>query len=129
MARGVNKRIVVGNIATDLTEALRYTGSGTAVLNFTVATNETFKDGAGEFQERTTFHRCVAWGKPAEIIAEHTSKGKRIYVEGRNQNSEYEKDGTVFKNDELVVQEFMFLDNKAAAADSDGSEDDDDLTF
>src|SRR5262245_35847144 len=76
----VNKVILVGNLGRD--PEVRYTQGGSAVANFTLATNETWTDKAGARQERTEWHRIVAWGKSAEIARDHLAKGKQVYIEG-----------------------------------------------
>jgi single-strand DNA-binding protein len=79
--RGVNKVILVGNLGRD--PEVRYTREGTAVANLNLATTETWNDGSGQRQERTEWHRVVAWGKLAEIAKEYLGKGKQVYIEGR----------------------------------------------
>ena len=64
--RGVNKVILVGNIGQD--PEVRYMPNGKAVANLTIATSESWKDQQGQLQERTEWHRCVAYEKLAEII-------------------------------------------------------------
>ena len=83
----VNKVILVGNLGRD--PELKYTPSGTAVANFTVATNEVWKDKDGQKQEHTEWHRVVAFGKLAEICGEHLRKGKQIYAEGSIRSRTY----------------------------------------
>ena len=80
-SRGINKVILVGNLGAD--PELRYTGSGTAVCNFNVATNESYKDREGNLVEKTEWHRVVAWDRPAEICAEYLKKGSQVYIEGK----------------------------------------------
>ncbi len=88
----VNKVILIGNLGRD--PELRYTPSGTAVANFTVATNETWKDKDGTKQEHTEWHRVVAWGKLAEIAGEYLRKGRQVYIEGSIRSRTYkDKDG------------------------------------
>src|SRR3990172_7076190 len=82
--RGVNKVILVGNLGRD--PEVRYTREGTAVANLNLATTETWNDGSGQRQERTEWHRVVAWGKLAEIAKEYLGKGKQVYIEGPVQN-------------------------------------------
>ena len=89
--RGVNKAIIVGNVGSD--PDIRYTQSGAAVVNFSVATNERWKDDKGETQERTEWHRVVAFGTPAEFVAEYLKKGAVVYVEGKIKTEQWEKDG------------------------------------
>ncbi len=76
----VNKVILVGNLGNN--PELKYRASGAAVCRFSLATNETFKNKAGEVQKRTEWHSIVAWGKLAEICGEYLTKGKQCYIEG-----------------------------------------------
>jgi len=84
----VNKVILIGNLGRD--PEVRYTPNGSAVANFTLATNEVWNDKNGERQERTEWHRIVVWGKQAEIVREHLSKGKQVYVEGSLQTRQWD---------------------------------------
>jgi len=84
----VNKVILIGNLGRD-TE-VRYTQNGTAVANFTLATNDVWTDKAGGRQERTEWHRIVVWGKQAEIVREHLTKGKQVFVEGSLQTRQWD---------------------------------------
>ncbi len=80
----VNKVILVGHLGRD--PETRYTSGGQAVCNFTLATNEVFKDRAGERQKRTEWHRIVLWGKQAELAQQYLKKGNQVYIEGRIQS-------------------------------------------
>jgi single-strand DNA-binding protein len=105
----VNKVILVGNLGRD--PELRYTQGGQAVANFTLATTDRFsgKDG-GERQERTEWHRIVAWGRTAELCAQYLSKGRSVYVEGRLQTREWEdKEGQKRRTTEIVALSVQFL--------------------
>ncbi len=84
----VNKVILIGNLGRD--PEVRYTQNGSAVANFTLATNEVWTDKGGERQERTEWHRVVVWGKQAEIVREHLTKGKQVYVEGSLQTRQWD---------------------------------------
>jgi single-strand DNA-binding protein len=84
----VNKVMLVGNLGRDA--ELRYTPGGAAVAQFSMATTDTWKDKAGQKQERTEWHRCVLWGKRAEALAEYLTKGKQIYVEGSLQTQKWQ---------------------------------------
>ena len=105
--RGVNKVILVGNLGRD--PEVRYTREGTAVANLNLATTETWNDGSGQRQERTEWHKVVAWGKLAEIAKEYLGKGKQVYIEGRLQTRSWEdKEGvkrytTEVKADQMVM--------------------------
>ena len=109
--RGVNKVILIGNLGQD--PEVRYMPNGNAVTNFTLATSETWKDkNTGADQEKTEWHRCVAFRKPAEIIGEYMRKGSKIYVEGRLQTRQWEKEGQKHYTTEIVVDHFQFLDSR-----------------
>jgi len=84
----VNKVILIGNLGRD--PEVRYTQNGTAVANFTLATNEVWNDKSGARQEKTEWHRIVVWGKQAEIAREHLSKGKQVYIEGSIQTRQWD---------------------------------------
>jgi len=102
MAGSVNKVILIGNLGRD--PEVRYTPSGQAVANFTVATNEAWTDKAGQKQERTEWHRVVVWGKAAENCGEYLSKGRQVYVEGRLQTREWtNKEGAKQYTTEVVA--------------------------
>lgn len=83
----VNKVILVGNLGRDA--EMRYTPSGAAVLNFTMATTDRWTDPSGEKKERTEWHRIVVWGKQAEVLHEYLKKGRQIYLEGGLQTREW----------------------------------------
>jgi len=104
----VNKVIVIGNLGRD--PELRYTPNGQAVANFTVATNENWTNKSGEREERTEWHRVVAWGRVAELCAEYLAKGRTVYVEGRLQTREWEdREGQKRRSTEIVAQTVQFL--------------------
>ena len=104
----VNKVILVGNLGRD--PELRYTQNGSAVANFTVATNERWRDKDGNNQERTEWHRIVVWGKTAENCAQYLAKGRSVYVEGRLQTREWEdKEGNKRQTTEISAQRVQFL--------------------
>ena len=109
---GINKVILVGNLGQD--PEIKYTQSGDAVANFSLATSETWKDKAGVKQERTEWHRCVAWRKLAEIIQQYVRKGSKIYVEGKLQTRKWQgSDGQDRYTTEIVVSEMQMLDGKS----------------
>ena len=105
----INKVILVGNLGRD--PEVRYTPSGVAVANFTIATSEKWKDkNTGEMQERTEWHRIVAWGKLGEICGEYLSKGKQVFIEGRIQTRDWEdKEGIKRYTTEIVANEMKML--------------------
>lgn len=108
MARGVNKVILVGNLGQD--PELKYTASGTAVCNFSVATSERFKNNQGEWQERTEWHRVVVWAKMAENCANYLSKGRQVYVEGSLRTRSWDdQEGNKRYMTEIVARDVQFL--------------------
>lgn len=113
---GVNKVFLVGNVGKD--PELKFTTSGDAVLNFSLATSESWKDKTtGEKQEKTEWHRLTAFGKPAEIIAQYTEKGSKLFVEGRLVNRDFTtKEGQQKSVTEIRITDFMFLDKKNSNA-------------
>lgn len=80
MAKSVNKVILIGNLGKD--PEVKYTPSGTAVANLSIATTDRTKDKDGNWQDRTEWHRAVAWQRTAEIAGEYLKKGNKVYIEG-----------------------------------------------
>jgi len=116
----VNKVILVGNLGRD--PELRYIPSGQAVANFTLATNERWRDKDGNNQERTEWHRIVVWGKSAENCAQFLQKGRSVYIEGKLQTQEWEdKDGNKRKTTEVVAQTVQFLGGRGGGDSGGGS--------
>src|SRR5438034_11698708 len=76
-----NKIIIVGNLGRD--PELRYTPQGTAVCDFSVATNERRKDQSGEMKDETTWFKVTFWGRQAEVASQYLTKGRQVYIEGR----------------------------------------------
>jgi single-strand DNA-binding protein len=110
----INKVILVGRLGGD--PELRYTADGVPVATFNVATSETYKDKGGTKQEKTEWHRVVAWRKLAEISGEYLKKGKLVYIEGKIQSREYEgKDGIKRKTFEIIASEMKMLGSAGEA--------------
>jgi single-strand DNA-binding protein len=112
----VNKAILVGRLGRD--PETRFTSGGQAVANFTLATDETFKDRAGERQKRTEWHRIVLWGKLAEITQQYLKKGMLVYIEGRIQTRQWEdkRDGQKRTTTEIVANVMRMLTSRAESA-------------
>jgi len=106
---GVNKVILVGRLGRD--PEVRYTPNGVAIANFSIATSEEWKDkDTGEKQERTEWHRIVAWRRLGEICGEYLHKGSQIYIEGRLQTRDWEdRDGNKRYTTEIVAQNMQML--------------------
>jgi len=104
----VNRVILIGNLGRD--PEVRFTQNGTAVANFTLATNEVWTDKGGERQERTEWHRIVVWGKQAEIVREHLTKGKQVYVEGSIQTRQWDdREGNKRQTTEIKALRVVML--------------------
>jgi single-strand DNA-binding protein len=103
----VNKVILVGNLGRDA--ELRYTPGGSAVATLNMATTEVWNDKQGQKQEKTEWHRVILWGKQAESLQEYLTKGKQIYVEGRLQTREWEKDGVKRYTTEVKADRITLL--------------------
>ena len=102
MARGVNKVILVGTCGQD--PEVRYLPNGNAVTNLSLATSEQWTDKqTGQKVERTEWHRVSMFGKVAEIAGEYLRKGSQVYIEGKLQTREWEKDGIKRYTTEIVV--------------------------
>jgi len=116
MAMAVNTVTVIGNLGGD--PQTRSLPSGDSVANFSLATTERFTDRSGARQERTEWHRIVAFGKLAETCAQSLGKGRQVYVEGRLTTREYEaKDGSGKRyRTEIVARQVRFLGRQADGA-------------
>jgi single-strand DNA-binding protein len=113
----LNKVMLIGNLGRD--PETRYTPEGTAVSTVSIATSSTWKDKEGKKQEKTEWHRCVFWGKLAEIAEEYLAKGALIYVEGRLTTRKWQdKDGADKYTTEVVCSALTFLGSR----DSDNGE-------
>lgn len=116
MARGVNKVILIGNLGKD--PEVRYTPSGAAIANITLATSESWKDKqSGENVERTEWHRIVFYQRLAEIAGEYLRKGSKVYVEGRLQTRKWQ-DKTTGQDrytTEIIGDNMQMLDSKGGA--------------
>jgi single-strand DNA-binding protein len=111
----VNRVILVGRLGRD--PETRYTGSGQAVANFSLATDESYKDRNGERQKRTEWHKIVVWGKQAEIAQQYLKKGSLIFIEGRIQSREWQdKEGQKRTSFEIVANNFRMLGGRAESA-------------
>ncbi|MEQ1833524.1 MAG: single-stranded DNA-binding protein [Candidatus Eisenbacteria bacterium] len=103
----VNKVIIVGNLGKD--PELKFTQSGVAVCNFSVATSEKWTTKEGETNNRTEWHRVTAWKAQAEACAKYLAKGSKVYVEGKLQTREWEKNGEKRYTTEIMAQSVVFL--------------------
>lgn len=102
---------LIGHLGDD--PKVRKLDSGKTVANFSLATNEIYRDKNGEKQSETTWHRLVAWGKQAEIIESYVKKGSEIAIEGKLTNRSWDdKNGEKQYMTEILVNEVLLLDKK-----------------
>lgn len=110
----VNKVILVGNLGQS--PELKYTPSGQAVCNLSIATNESWTGKDGQKQEKTEWHRLVLFGKLAELAGQYLQKGRQVYIEGKLQTRSWQdKDGQTRYTTEIVGQTMQFLGGNAGA--------------
>ena len=112
--KSLNKVMLIGNLGRD--PEVRYLPSGQAVANFSIATNDRYQDKEGNWKDRAEWHRIVMFGKLAEIVGQYLNKGSRIYVEGRLQTRDWEKDGQKRSTTEIVALSMIMLGGKGEAA-------------
>ncbi len=104
--------MLIGNLGQD--PETRYTPSGQAVANFSIATTEKWNNKqSGQPEEKTEWHRIVVWGKLAELCREYLAKGRTVYIEGRLQTRSWDdKDGNKRYTTEIVAQTVQFLSKR-----------------
>ncbi len=110
MAGSLNKVQLIGNLSKDV--ELKYTPQGKSVANFSIATNESYKNQAGEKVDSTEFHRIVIWGKLAEIANQYLKKGSLVYLEGKLTTRMWEKDGHKNYTTEVIANQMTMLGGK-----------------
>ena len=111
MVRGLNKVQIIGNLGRD--PEMRYTPSGSAVTNFTVAVNRPRRAQDGSTTDETEWFRVVLWDKLAETANEFLRKGRTVYIEGRLQSRKYtDKDGVERTSVEIVGNEMILLGSR-----------------
>jgi single-strand DNA-binding protein len=107
----LNKVMLIGRLGQD--PEVRYTQSNTAVATLNLATNERYRDNNGEYQDRTEWHRVVAWGRTAEVCQQYLTKGSLIYVEGPLQTREWEDNqGQKRYTTEVKALQMTMLDSR-----------------
>jgi len=102
----INKAMLFGNLTRD--PELRALPSGMNVVNFSIATNRTYKDRDGKKQEQTDFHNVVVFGRQADLVNQYLRKGSSVFVEGRMQTRSWEKDGEKKYRTEVVADRVQF---------------------
>ncbi|MBA2708902.1 MAG: single-stranded DNA-binding protein [Gemmatimonadaceae bacterium] len=128
MSRSVNKVMLIGNLGNE--PEVRTTTGGSKVATFSLATSRSWSGAGGDKQEKTEWHRCVAWnGKSggmglADIVEKYCKKGERVYVEGSIEYSQWkDKEGQTRYTTEIKVREIMLLGGGGRGSDLDGDSD------
>ena len=128
MSRSVNKVTLIGNLGND--PEVRTTAGGSKVATFSLATGRQWTGASGEKQEKTEWHRCVAWnGKSsgmglADIVEKYCRKGERVFVEGSIEYGQYkDKEGQTRYTTEIKVRELMLLGSGKGGGDFDSDSD------
>ena len=114
----LNKVILIGNLGRD--PETRYLPNGDAVANISVATTETWKDKGGEKQEKTEWHRVTLYRRLGEIAGEYLKKGSQVYIEGRIEYREYEKDGVKRYSTDIIASEMKMLGSRGGGSSGGG---------
>lgn len=107
----LNKVQLIGRLGTHPEETIV---GETKVAEWTMATNDTWKDKNGEKQEKTEWHTCKAWGRLADLAVNYLNKGSQVYVEGAIETRSWEKDGAMRYKTEIKVFKIEFLDSKSS---------------
>ena len=111
----VNKVLLMGNVGKPA--ELRTTPSGTPVLSFSMATTENWTTKDGEKREHTEWHRVVVWGKLGEKMAPFLTKGKQVFIDGRLQTRQWEKDGQKHYSTEIKAERVVLTGNRVQTVD------------
>lgn len=118
---GLNKVMIIGNLGRD--PEMRFTATGSPVVNFSVAVSRNYTSPDGERREETEWFNVVAWNKLAEICNQYLAKGRRAYVEGRLQTRSWQgQDGQKHYRTEVVANEVQFLDRQTVPFPEEGAE-------
>ena len=115
----LNKVLLIGNAGKDA--ELRYTASGSATSQFSLAVNSRRKNAAGEWEDQTEWFNCVVFGERAERVSEHITKGKHLFVDGRLQTRSWSDDaGQKLYRTEVIVNDVQFLERRPDGSGSEG---------
>jgi single-strand DNA-binding protein len=111
MSSGINKAILIGTLGRD--PETKITSNGKSICNFSIATNETWKDKSGVKQESTEWHNISAFDRLGEICGQYLKKGSQVYIEGKIQTRKYQaQDGSDRYSTSIVAREMRMLGGK-----------------
>jgi len=121
MAKSVNSVTLLGNTGKEV--EVKFLPSGAAVVNFSIATTERFKDKSGEWQDKTEWHNITAYGRTAEVVRDYVKKGDKIFIQGRLTTRSWDDKDTGKKvyRTEIVVNDVTLLGNRGGDGASDRS--------
>ncbi|XKT75370.1 MAG: single-stranded DNA-binding protein [Patescibacteria group bacterium UBA2103] len=102
----INKALIYGNLTRD--PEVKALPSGSQVASFSVATNRTYKDQNGQQQDAVEYHNITMFGRQAEVAGQYLKKGRPVFIEGRLQTRNWEKDGVKHYRTEIVADRFQF---------------------
>jgi single-strand DNA-binding protein len=120
MSRSLNKVTLIGNLGSD--PEVRSVTGGDRVANFSLATSRQWNDASGAKQEKTEWHRCVAWKQLADVVEKYVKKGDKLYIEGRIEYRQYQdKDGVTKYATDINVRELIMLGSKGGVPDGAGA--------
>lgn len=121
-SRSLNLVQLIGNLTKD--PEVRYTGNGTAVASFSIATNRSWKNQEGNIEEAVEFHNVVAWSKLGEICGQYLKKGTKVYIQGSLTTRSWQDDAGVTKyKTEVRADEMIILDSKSGRMEGDAGSD------
>jgi single-strand DNA-binding protein len=120
VSRSLNKATLIGNVGSD--PEIRSTANGGRVATFSLATSAVWNDASGSRQEKTEWHRCVAWNQGrqtlADVVERYVKKGEKVYVEGEIQYRQWQdKDGQTRYTTEIKVRELILLGGRSGGMD------------
>ena len=108
--KSLNRAQLLGNVGKD--PEVKTTSGGTMVVNFSLATSDRRKDSAGNWQDETSWHNLVAFGRTAEIVRDYVKKGAKLYIEGKIQTRSWETDGVKHYKTEILVNDLTLLSGR-----------------
>ncbi len=123
MSRSLNKVMLMGNLGSD--PEVRSTAGGGKVASFSLATSRTWNDQSGTKQEKTEWHKCIAWNqgtqKLADVVENYCKKGKPVFVEGSIEYRQWQdKEGQTRYSTEIKIRELILLGGREGDGESGG---------
>jgi single-strand DNA-binding protein len=128
MGKTLNRVCLLGNVGRD--PEVKFTGGGTLVASFSIATTDRYKDSAGEWKDKTEWSGVAAYGRTAEIVRDYVKKGNKVYVEGRLTTRSWDgNDGKKVYRTEVIAGELILLGGERPQQDQKNVDSEDDIPF